>query len=57
MRSVNFNVVENNNSQLPAVLQRLQTELDKNPNLGNSRLICPRRLKPDAIHRIPDSGV
>ena len=34
---VNFNVVENNNSQLPAVLQRLQTELDKNPNLGNSR--------------------
>lgn len=44
---VNFNVVENLNSQLAAVLQRLETELDKNPNLGCSRLICPRRLKPE----------
>ena len=44
---VNFNVVENNNSQPEAVLQRLETELDKNPNVGCSRLLCPRRLKPE----------
>jgi hypothetical protein len=44
---VNFNVVENQNSQLEAVLQRLGTELGRNPNLGCSRLICPRRLKPE----------
>jgi hypothetical protein len=44
---VNFNVVENQNSQLEAVLQRLESELAKNPNLGCSRLLCPRRLKPE----------
>ena len=44
---VNFNVVENQHSELEAVLKRLETELDKNPNLGCSRLICPRRLKPE----------
>jgi hypothetical protein len=44
---VNINLVENNNNQLDAVLRRLETELQKNPNLGCSRLICPRRLKPE----------
>ena len=29
------------------MLQRLETELDKNPNVGCSRLLCPRRLKPE----------
>ena len=44
---VNFNAAENSTSQLAAVLRRLETELEKNPNLGCSRLICPRRLKPE----------
>ena len=42
---LNFKVAENDNSDLQAALQLLQTELSRNPNLGCSRLVCPRRLK------------
>ena len=31
----------------PLCFDRLETELEKNPNLGCSRLMCPRRLKPE----------
>lgn len=42
---LNFKVAENGNSNLQAALQLIQTELSKNPNLGCSRLVSPRRLK------------
>ena len=35
-----------------AVLQRLEAELDKNPNVGCSRLLCPRRLKPETEYAV-----
>jgi len=44
---LNFKVAENENSDLRAALQLLQTELSKNPNLGCSRLVSPRRLRPE----------
>ena len=42
---LNFKVADNDNSDLQAALRLVQTELSKNPNLGCSRLVCPRRLK------------
>lgn len=41
---INLKVAETESADPAAAIQRLETELNQNPNLGCSRLICPRRL-------------
>lgn len=43
---LNFKIGDEN-GDLQAALNHAQTQLSANPNLGCSRLICPRRLKED----------
>ncbi|HEY0431400.1 MAG TPA: hypothetical protein VGC61_06265, partial [Pyrinomonadaceae bacterium] len=47
---LNFKIADSENADLQAALAHAQTELGKNPNLGCSRLICPRRLKEETAY-------